>query len=61
LTAAQLKKLAQGAACMRAHGYPGYPDPTVQHGIVIPEPLPSGIDISSPQFLAALRTCHAAP
>jgi hypothetical protein len=47
------------AACMRAHGYPDYPDPIVQNGGVEQSPLPSSIDTSSAQFQAAEKTCNA--
>jgi hypothetical protein len=52
-----LRSLIKAAACMRAHGYPGYPDPAVQHGQPCPCALPSAIDTSSPQFQAAQKTC----
>ena len=57
LTAAQLRTMVRGAACMRAHGFPDFPDPDVQNGQLVPS-LPASTDISSPQFLAALKTCH---
>jgi len=57
VTAAQLRSMDRTAACMRAHGFPGYPDPAVQNGHLVPNPLPSGIDISSPQYAAAVRAC----
>jgi hypothetical protein len=60
LTAAQLHSLLKPAECVRAHGYPTYPDPVV-HGEGIYEPTPVGIDTSSAQFQAVLRTCHAGP
>ena len=53
------RRLLKQAACMRAHGYPGYPDPGVQSGGGIIQPtLPSSIDTSSPQFQAALQACN---
>jgi hypothetical protein len=58
LTAAQVRSLVRAAACMRAHGYPGYPDPDIQGGRLVPQSLPTSIDTSSPQFQAALQTCH---
>lgn len=58
---AELRKLVRAAACMRAHGYPGWPDPTVRNGqLVVPAP-PAGIDQNSPQFQAAQKTCQPAP
>jgi hypothetical protein len=44
------------AACMRAHGYPAYPDPKMQPGGEW-QALPAGIDTSSPQFQAAEKAC----
>ena len=53
------RRLLKQAACMRAHGYPGYPDPSVQSGGgIIQPPLPPSIDTSSPQFQAALQACN---
>jgi hypothetical protein len=57
LTAAQLRALVGAAACMRAHGIPDFPDPDVQNGQLVPD-LPASIDMSSPRFIAALKTCH---
>lgn len=57
LTSARLRSMDRAAACMRVHGFPGYPDPDVQNGQLVPNPLPSGIDVSSPQFTAAIKTC----
>jgi hypothetical protein len=54
----QLRREVQAAACMRAHGYPDYPDPSAQDGHMVRPQLPAGIDTSSPQFLAALQTCN---
>lgn len=48
------------ARCMRAHGYPTWPDPTVENGMV-PNFIPSGIDTNSPQFNRAAKTCGAGP
>lgn len=56
---AMLRSLVKAAACMRAHGYPGYPDPAEQDGQPVPVPLPASIDTTSPQFLAALKACNA--
>ena len=38
-------------------GRAGYPDPGVQDGRLIQEPLPDGIGTSSPQFQAAEKSC----
>jgi hypothetical protein len=58
LTKKQIDSLVQFAACMRAHGYPDYPDPVIQNGGVDENPLPSSIDTSSARFLAAEKTCN---
>jgi hypothetical protein len=57
VTPAELRGAVKVAACMRAHGYPDYPDPTEQNG-QITWPLPASIDTSSPQFQSAQRACH---
>jgi hypothetical protein len=61
VTAAQLRRLVRAAECMRVHGYPGYPDPSVQNGGIAVPPLPSGVDTNSLQFQAAMNKCHPAP
>jgi hypothetical protein len=54
----ELNSLVKAATCIRAHGFPGYPDPQrAANGGVEERPLPSSIDTSSPQFLAAEKTC----
>jgi hypothetical protein len=61
-TAAQRQQmLKQGlkfSECMRAHGISNYPDPSSAGGPVTVGG--SGINIQSPQFQAALRTCQRA-
>jgi hypothetical protein len=50
------QKLAFGlkvAQCLRAHGFPAFPDPTG-----FSQALPPGIDPSSPQFESAQTTCE---
>ena len=42
------------AECLRAHGYPDFPDPT-QLG---PQTLPPGIDTNAPQFQAVETSCE---
>jgi len=54
----QLKGLLKFAACMRAHGFPDYPDPEVQNGGPVIGPLPASINTSSPQFQVAQKACH---
>lgn len=55
----QLGKAQSGArfaACMRAHGVSGFPDPSSQGAIQIGPS--SGIDPSSPRFRAAQQACQ---
>jgi hypothetical protein len=56
-----LQQLVKAAACMRSHGYPGYADPSLApgggQGIFDPGP-PTGVDMSSPQYLKAAKTCR---
>jgi hypothetical protein len=48
------------AACMRSHGVPKFPDPTVQNGSVGFSITPGdGVDPSSPQYKAALTACSS--
>ena len=54
---AQLRALVKQAACIRAHGYPDYPDPVAQAGGIGRPPLPADIDINSPQFQSAVQAC----
>ncbi|MGP8001004.1 MAG: hypothetical protein ACLPKI_27335 [Streptosporangiaceae bacterium] len=56
-TRKQIDSMVRFAACMRAHGYPDYPDPIVRNGGIEEQPLPSSIDTSSAQFQAADKTC----
>ncbi len=60
MAAARLRGLVKAAGCMRADGYPNYPDPSVESGGVFVPPVPSSIDTNSPQFLAAAKKCGAA-
>jgi hypothetical protein len=57
VTKQQLDEDLKFVACMRAHGFPGYPEPDIQNGQLIEKPLPSSIDTSSPQFQAAETAC----
>ncbi len=53
-----LRQGVRFAACMRAHGYPTYPDQAVRNGMIATFD-PPGVDTSSPQFQAAQKTCNA--
>jgi hypothetical protein len=59
-TAAQLHQqflqALKSATCMRAHGYPDWPDPRIVKGQV-GIPFPIGIDTGSPQFQSAAKRC----
>jgi hypothetical protein len=57
----QLVRALKGAACMRAHGYPGFPDPTDQPGYLSYPPLPASIDTSSPRFESMVKACGVFP
>ena len=52
----QFLQALKSAKCMRSHGYPKWPDPILGSDAV-PNYVPSAIDTSSPQFLAAAKTC----
>ena len=58
-TAAQKEQnlvlLLRYAVCIRAHGVPNFPDPTSQGLRISPS---SGIDLNSPAFLAAQKSCQ---
>jgi hypothetical protein len=51
------------AACLRSHGVPNFPDPsiTAQGGHLMVGIDLSKIDLSSPQFLAAQKACQGLP
>jgi hypothetical protein len=52
-----LSQLLKLSACMRSHGYPRFPDPTIgSEGIVLHI---VGFDRSSSQFQAAWQTCQS--
>jgi hypothetical protein len=45
--------------CMRSHGVPNFPDPTIGSGGGFGFTLPQGIDPRSPQFQAADHACKS--
>lgn len=47
----------KGAACMRRHGFPDFPDPTFQNNDVQLN-IPASINQNSPQFKNAATTCQ---
>ena len=59
--AERARKLAQElkeAKCIRTHGFPDFPDPTVQNNGSGPFSFPPDFDPTSPQAQAAGRACH---
>ena len=59
-----LAKVVAFARCMRAHGLPNYPDPTVSNSsngssITTRISAGSGVDPKSPVFQAAARACRS--
>jgi hypothetical protein len=60
-TSGELRGAVKAAECMRAHGFPAFPDPTEQNDQIVEPTLPTSIDTSSPQFQSALKACNASP
>jgi hypothetical protein len=57
-----LPVLLKFSRCMRSHGQPDYPDPTLNNQGIAGNLKGAGIDPQSPLFLAAVRVCqHLAP
>lgn len=56
ITPADRTDYLEAAACMRAHGYPDFPDPTFRDNTVRAD-VPSSIDEDSPAFNRAATTC----
>jgi hypothetical protein len=54
LLAQELKE----AKCMRAHGFPDFPDPNARDSGGGPFSFPPGFDPASPRAQAAGRACH---
>ena len=46
------------ARCIRAHGYPTFPDPPPPGSQAQATGSPSGIDLNSPQFKAVQSSCN---
>lgn len=57
LTAADQQDYLRAAACMRAHGVTGFPDPDFSGGTVH-FPIPASVDTGSRQFAQARQTCE---
>ena len=57
-----LQQLSSFAQCMRGHGEPDYPDPTLSGQGTSGSPKGAGINPGSPQFQAAVAACqHVLP
>jgi hypothetical protein len=46
------------ARCMRSHGVPDWPGPTLDQGRAVFDPQAAGIDTSSPQVSTKMRGCQ---
>jgi hypothetical protein len=46
------------ARCMRSHGVPDWPDPALDRGRAIFDPLTAGIDPNSPQVSTKIDACQ---
>jgi hypothetical protein len=53
-----LSQLLKHAACMRAHGIPGFSDPATGNGNIAIGGLPPGVNPNSPQVQSATRACE---
>ncbi len=56
ITPADQTDYLKAAACMRSHGFPGFPDPTFPNNNVTVD-IPSSIDQDSSEFKGAATTC----
>ena len=56
ITLADQADYLRAAACMRSHGFPGFPDPTFQDGSVTAI-VPASVDQDTPKFKRAAATC----
>ncbi len=56
------ERMLASAACMRAHGVPGYPDPTFGSGGMVSQGVSrKSVDSNSPIFQAAENSCRRNP
>ena len=58
ITPADQQDYLKGAACMRAHGIPNFPDPVFGGQQGVDFPIPTGMNTSSQQFVAARQICE---
>jgi hypothetical protein len=56
ITAQERQDYLRAAACMRAHGFPDFPDPTFENNSVQTD-IPSSISQNSSEFRTAAATC----
>jgi hypothetical protein len=56
ITAQDQHYYLEAVACLRAHGFPGFPDPVFSGGSVSFQ-IPSSIDTTSTQFIHAQQVC----
>jgi hypothetical protein len=54
----ELPVLLKFSQCMRSHGVPGYPDPTLTSQGISANLTGADINVNSPQFQAAVSTCQ---
>jgi hypothetical protein len=58
----QFIQALKAARCMRAHGYPGWPDPVANLPAAAAQAgAPAGVDTSSPRFQAVAKACGVGP
>ncbi len=50
--------MATFARCMRSHGVPDWPDPTLDRGRAVFDPAAVGIDTNSPQINTKVHECE---
>ncbi len=58
ITPQQQQYYLKAAACMRSHGITNFPEPAFQQGQVEFPMLEHLVDINSPQFIRAFKTCQ---
>jgi hypothetical protein len=56
ITPAEQAEYLRAAACMRSHGFPGFPDPTFPNGNVSTN-IPPSIDQDSSRFKGTAEIC----
>jgi hypothetical protein len=56
ITLADQADYLRAAACMRSHGFPGFPDPTFQDQSVTAN-VPASVEQDTPKFKRAAATC----